>query len=194
MKVTSANWVTRTSASPPAPGITNASGSEQQARSVPATSSARRRSIRRARREPSRPPTHGTPNATAYANGENPSSPSISTAISGAVAMIRAATSTWLRNSARSVRSAKMNRQPSNSPWRRTVDLGAGRGSSLPIARRPSAESAKLAAFATTVTTGPRTPIAAPPSGGPRIVAVQVVDSKRALATSSASRETIDFR
>ena len=37
------------------------------------------------------------------------------------------------------------------------------------------------------VVTGPSSPIAAPPSGGPSMVAVQVVDSRRPLATSRSS-------
>lgn len=137
---------------------------------------------------------HGNPNATAYANGENPSSPSISTASSGAVAMISPATSTWLRNSARSVRWPRMNRQPSSTSRGRSVARRSGLGSPPRIIRRPRAERTKLTAFATTVVAGPSRPIAAPPSGGPTSVAVQVVDSKRAFATSSCSRDTSDFR
>ncbi len=47
--------------------------------------------------------------------------------------------------------------------------------------------------MATTVTTGPNAAIAAPPSGGPSMVAVQVVDSKRPFATSRSSGRTSAF-
>nr|WP_245971953.1 hypothetical protein [Solirubrobacter pauli] len=127
-------------------------------------------------------------------------------------------TSSVFKNSGRSVRSARMKRQPAATsairaraarrgaapaviatrpaPASPTGDGSrrAGAGSSWRIARRLSADSAKLAAFATTVVAGPSRPIAAPPSGGPRIVAVQVVDSKRAFARSSSSRGTSAFR
>src|SRR6202041_2590459 len=46
----------------------------------------------------------------------------------------------------------------------------------------------------TTVVTGPNSPIARPPSGGPIAVAVQVVDSNRALATIKSSGRTSTFR
>ena len=42
--------------------------------------------------------------------------------------------------------------------------------------------------------TGPNSPIAAPPSGGPSAVAVQVVDSNRPFATSRSSGRTSAFR
>nr|WP_245971954.1 hypothetical protein [Solirubrobacter pauli] len=61
----SANWVARTSTRPAAPGMTNASGRQKHARSVPATSSAPRPDQRRESRAPTSPPAHGTPNATA---------------------------------------------------------------------------------------------------------------------------------
>lgn len=147
----------------------------------------------------------------------------MSTAISGAVAMISPLTSSVFKNSGRSVRSARMNRQPAATSASRAraarrgaaavlgapavvpsrpapacpasgASCRAGAGSSWRIARRLSADSAKLAALATTVVAGPSRPIAAPPSGGPRIVAVQVVDSKRAFARSSSSRGTSAFR
>jgi hypothetical protein len=44
------------------------------------------------------------------------------------------------------------------------------------------------------VVTGPNSPIAAPPSGGPSTVAVQVVDSNRPFATSRSSGCTSAFR
>ena len=89
-------------------------------------------------------------------------------------------------------------RQPSSrSAARRRPGAGAAGSSSSsvrPIARSASAEPAKLTALATTVVTAPSAPIAAPPSGGPSAVAVQVVDSKRALATNKPSRSTKPFR
>jgi hypothetical protein len=45
-----------------------------------------------------------------------------------------------------------------------------------------------------TVVTGPKIPISAPPSGGPTMVAVQVVDSNRRWALSRCSRATRPFR
>src|SRR5580700_1289351 len=45
-----------------------------------------------------------------------------------------------------------------------------------------------------TVVTGPNSPIAAPPSGGPSTVEVQVVDSNRPFAMSRSSGRTSVFR
>ena len=110
----------------------------------------------------------------------------MSTATSGAVARIRALTRIVLPNSGRSPGLVSTCRQPSSrSPARSPgAPVRRGRGSVPPIARMPAAESRKLAALASTVVTGPSRPIAAPPSGGPSAVAVQAVDSNRALATS----------
>ncbi len=55
------------------------------------------------------------------------------------------------------------------------------------------ADRTKLTALMTAVVTGPNSPIARPPSGGPSTVAVQVVDSSRPLATSRSSRGTSAF-
>ena len=118
------------------------------------------------------PPTHGGPNASAYSSGEKPSSPSIRTAISGAVAMISAVDQDRVEEQRRAASaSPRMNRQPvEQSPARSRPRPARGARARLSRRRsraRPSADSAKLAALATTVVTGPSRPIAAPPSGGP---------------------------
>lgn len=58
----------------------------------------------------------------------------------------------------------------------------------------PSAENRWLNPSASTVATGPNRPIAAPPSGGPTAIELQVVASNRALATSRSSGRTSALR
>jgi hypothetical protein len=125
----------------------------------------------------------------------------MSTASSGAVAMIRALTVIVLKNSGRSAGWARMYRHPSGRSRTRSraAPTRTGRGSLPPLARipaaqTPTAESRKLAALASTVVTGPNNPNAAPPSGGPSAVAVQVVDSNRPLARSRSSPCTTALR
>jgi hypothetical protein len=156
---------------------------------------------RRPSREPARPPTQGTPNARPYCHGLNPSWPSMRTATSGEVAMISPVTRTVLRNRGRSDGWPRMYRHPSVRPLARSRDclgrdcLGrTGRSSWPPIERMPAAEIAKLMPLATMVVTGPNSPIAAPPSGGPSAVAVQVVDSNRPFAVSRSPGGTSSFR
>ena len=96
-----------TSTIPGTPGWTNANPTGQHARSAPAVSITlccpNRATSRRASREPMRPPTQGTANARPYCQGANPRSPSMRTASSGSVAMIRPLTRIVLKNSGRSV-------------------------------------------------------------------------------------------
>src|SRR5690348_483520 len=84
-----------------------------------------------------------------------------------------------------------MYRQPSTG---RRAPAGAGGGSPHRIARRLTADSRKLAALAATVATGPNSPMPAPPSGGPRTVAVHVVASQRPLAASRPGGGTSPLR
>lgn len=109
---------------------------------------------------------------------------------------IRPLTRMVLKNSARSAGCAKMQRHPSirSAARSRRASLRTGCGSALPIARMARADSKKLTASATTVVTGPNSPIAAPPSGGPSAVAVQVVDSNRPLAAIRSAGGTRAFR
>lgn len=182
-----------TSTSPPVPGPTNARPTGQTARRAPAVTRTRcspnRATSGRASRAPSSPPTEGAAKARPYSHGAKPSRPSIRTASSGEVAITRPLNRAVLKNSGRSAASPRMYRQPSRrSPARmRTASRRSGGGSLPPVARMPRAESRQLTASATTVATGPRSPIAMPPSGGPTIVVVQDVDSNRALATSRSS-------
>ena len=139
----------------------------------------------------------GTAKARPYCQGGNPNRPSISTASSGSAAMIRLLTRTVLKNSGLSSALPRMWRQPSNSsPFLRPAGRSAcsGLGSVPPMARIPHADSRKLAASATMVVTGPNSPTSRPPSGGPSTMDVQLVDSKRAFATSRSSGRTNDFR
>lgn len=109
--------------------------------------------------------------------------------------MIRPFTAIALRNSGRRPGWPRIVRQPSSSSAAcRRCGSRAGRSSLPPIARIASAESRWLTASTTSVTTGPNSPIAAPPSGGPSAVALHVVASNRPFATSSCSRRTIVFR
>src|SRR5579859_1453329 len=105
-----------TSASPAVPGPTKASPIEKHARIVPAVSMTwcrpNRATRRRASREPIRPPTHGPAKARPYCQGAKCRWPSMSTASSGAVAMIRALTPIELKNSGRSAGWARMYRHP----------------------------------------------------------------------------------
>jgi hypothetical protein len=63
-----------------------------------------------------------------------------------------------------------------------------------PIAPSDAADRMKLTAFIDTVDAAPRTATAAPPIGGPTMVAVHAVDSKRALTASKCSCGTEAFR
>jgi hypothetical protein len=69
-----------------------------------------------------------------------------------------------------------------------------GVGSRSPIAVSPSADRPKLTASASTVTVGPKIPIAAPPSGGPITLELHITDDRRPLAASRSPGDTICFR
>lgn len=141
------NSTAMTSTSPENPGWTTTSPTGQQTRREPATSSTRSRPNRATNLEdsldPISPPRQGTAKATAYSHGAKPSWPSIRTASSGAVAMIRPLTRIVLRNRGRSIGWPTMNRDPSSRsrPLSRAPSRGVGGGSEPPMARIPSAES-----------------------------------------------------
>lgn len=138
----------------------------------------------------------GTAKARPYCQAGNPYRPSIRTASSGSVALMRPLTRIELKNSGLSAELPKMHRQPSNSsPLVRPADPFArsGLGSTWPIARIPVADSRKLTASATIVVTGPNTPISRPPIGGPSTTDDQFVDSKREFTVSRSSLLTNDF-
>jgi hypothetical protein len=171
----------------------------QTARSTPNTRSTlrcpMRAAIGRASRDPTSPPMLGTAKARPYCQAGNPKRPSIRTASSGSVAIIRPLTKIRLKNSGRSESLPRMYRHPSNrSPaFIFCADALCGFGSPAPMARTPHADSRKLTASATTVVTGPKMPISRPPIGGPSTTDDQFVDSKRAFAVSRSSLRTTDF-
>jgi len=105
MQVTRPSWTAMTSTIPAAPGRMKASPPDQHARTAPAVSMTlccpNRAASRRASREPIRPPTQGAPNARPYCHGANPRRPSMRTATSGEVAMIRPLTRIVLTSSGR---------------------------------------------------------------------------------------------
>jgi hypothetical protein len=189
-----------TMTSPAIPGRIATSPITQQDRSAPVTRMTRRcpnrAAIGRARRAPASPPMLGTAKARPYCQAGNPNRPSMRTASSGSVAMIRPLTRTELRNSGLSAALPRMQRQPSNSsPALRPFDAAtrSGFASPPPIAPIPHADRRKLTASATTVVTGPNTPISSPPIGGPSTTDDQFVDSKRAFAVSRSPGCTRDL-
>ena len=155
-----------------------------------------RATIGRARRDPTIPPMLGTANARPYSQTAKWNRPSITTASSGSVAMIRPLTRTLLKNRDLSGALPRMKRQPSNSSAALRPADGAvrsGFASLPPIAVIPHAESRKLTASATIVVTGPNTPISRPPIGNPIMMDDQFVDSKRAFAASRSAGFTRDL-
>ena len=101
-----------TSTSPAGPGRMKTSPGSQHARSTPAVSMTRccpnRATIRRASRDPMRPPAQGAANARPYCQGANPRRPSMRTASGGSVTMISPLTAMALKNSGRSTGWARM--------------------------------------------------------------------------------------
>lgn len=187
--------------SPATPGRIATSPITQQARAAPVTRMSlrcpKRAASGRAMRAPTSPPMLGTAKARPYCHAGNPNRPSIRTASSGSVAMIRPLTRIVLKKRGRSASLPRMQRQPSN----RSADFRPGEcpsacsglASAPPIARIPHADSRKLTASATIVVTGPNTPISRPPIGGPSTREDQFADSKRVFAVSRSSGCTSDL-